>query len=465
MAVASPSQWHLENEGVWKLCRAAVAGGDAVRAVGAEIVPNIAGMSEAEFSGYLLRATYLNAVQRTLDALVGLVMMKPAQSEIPPALQAFADHIDGRGGRLEDFARYALAEVLTVGGGLAVVDHPERPEGVITAAQEQALGLRPMVSWYPIESVLEYRTGIVNGFVEVTWLKLAETYEEFEDEWTSETKEQIRVYCMCEGRVWVRVFRQSASGQWELYSEAWPVTHSGRGLTYIPAVLFGPIRNAPDKPPLLDLVDMNIAHFRNSADHEHVLHFTGLPTPYVAGVSPDAMTGGLKLGSSAAHVFEDPQAKIAFAELQGDSSALAAEMAAKEMRMAALGARMLAPEGRQAESGEALAIRRGGENSALAKVADSISRSVVLVLETIAEWEGIAGDISYSLNVDYLPGVLSSHGIIALMQAWQGGALSSEELFDSLRSGGVIRDDKTYEEHEQELFGFETPDPAVPIGP
>lgn len=51
------------------------------------------------------------------------------------------------------------------------------------------------------------------------------------------------------------------------------------------------------------------------------------------------------------------------------------------------------------------------------------------------------------------------------MQAWQGGALSSEELFDSLRSGGVIRDDKTYEEHEQELFGFETPDPAVPIGP
>lgn len=463
--VASPSPWHLDNQPVWRRCRAAVAGGDAVRAMGTAIVPNIAGMSDKEFDGYLLRATYLNAVQRTLDALVGLVMMKPAQSEMPPALQEFADHIDGRGGRLEDFARYALAEVLTTGGGLAVVDHPERPDGVITAAQEQALGLRPMVSWYPIESVLEYRTGVVNGFVEVTWLKLAETYEEFEDEWTSEIKEQIRVYCMCEGRVWVRVFRQSASGQWELYSETWPVTHSGQGLTYIPAVFFGPIRNEPGKPPLLDLIDMNIAHFRNSADHEHVLHFTGLPTPYVAGVSPDAMPGGLKLGSSAAHVFEDPQAKIAFAELQGDSSALAAEMAAKEMRMAALGARMLAPEGRQAESGEALAIRRGGENSALAKVADSISRSIVLVLETIAEWEGIDGDISYSLNVDYLPGVLSAQEIMALMQAWQGGALSSEELFDSLRSGGVIRDDKTYEEHEQELFGFETPDPAVPIGP
>lgn len=448
---ATASAWHVENAPIWKRCRVAIAGGDAVRAMGSEIVPAISGMSRGEFDGYLRRASYMNASQRTLDALVGLVMQKPAQTDIPPALEELTDHIDGRGGRLEDFARHALAEVLSVGGGLALVDHPERPDGVITAAQERALGLRPLVSWYPLESVLEYRTGIVNGYEEITWLKLVEEYDEEVDEWTVDLKQQIRVYCMCEGRVWARVFRQAADGQWHLFSESWPVAHSGQPIAYIPGVFFGPIKNAPGKSPLLDLIDMNLAHFRNSADHEHVLHFSGLPTPYVAGVEASAFPEGLKIGSSAAHVFEDANARIMFAEISGDSSALAAEMAAKEVRMAALGARILAPEGRQAESGEALAIRRGGEHSALAKVADSVSRSMVLVLETLAEWEGIEGDISYSLNVDYLPQPVGAQELMALMQAWQGGAISSPELFDILRKGGIIRDDKTLEEHEQEL--------------
>lgn len=448
---ATASAWHVENGPIWSRCRAAIAGGDAIRAMGSAIVPRVSGMEEPEFKGYLLRASYMNASQRTLDMLVGLVMQKPAQSGMPPALEELAAHIDGRGGRLEDFARNALSEVLTVGGGLAVVDHPERPEGVITAAQERKLGLRPIVSWYPLESVLEYRTGIVNGFEEITWLKLSETYEDRKDEWTVEEKPQVRVYCMCNGAVQVRVFRKGKGGEWVLFSELWPVSHSGQPLTYIPAVFFGPIKNEPGKSPLLDLIDMNLAHFRNSADHEHVLHFSGLPTPYVSGVQADAFPDGLRIGSAAAHVFEDASAKIQFAEISGEGGALAAEMTAKEARMAALGARILAPEGRQAESGEALAIRRGGEHSALAKVADSVSRSIVLVLEALAEWEGIEGDISYSLNVDYLPHTIGAHELLALMQAWQGGALSSPELFDILRKGGIIRDDKEYEDHEQEL--------------
>lgn len=450
--VETPSAWHVANLPRWQRCRAAIAGADEVRALGEMVVPNTAGMTPREYDGYMARASYMNAAQRTLDAMVGLVMMKPASSEMPDQVAELASYIDGRGGRLEDFTRNALSETLAVGGGLAVVDHPARPDGIATAAQERAMGLRPLVSWYPLESVLEWRAGVVNGTVELTWLKLAETWQDREDEWTIKERPQVRVYDMDEGAVRVRVFRQTG-GQWTLFSEAFPRARSGRPLTYIPGVFFGPDKNEPGKPPMIDLIDMNLAHFRNSADHEHVLHFTGLPTPYVSGVDPEAFTGGLALGSSAAHVFEDANAKIQFAEISGDASALAKEMAAKEQRMAALGARMLAPEGAQAESGEALAIRRGGENSALAKVADSVSRSMVLVLETLAEWEGIAGDISYSLNTDYLPKGIGANELTALMAAWQNGGLSSPELFDRLRAGGVIRDDKTYEEHEREILG------------
>ena len=453
--VETPSAAHTEAAPILRRCRAAVAGQDAVAALTTDILPRPAGMTEREYGSYIARALYMNATQRTHDSLVGMVMQKPAQAEMPNALADLASYIDGRGSRLEDFARMAVSEVLEVGGWLAVVDHPERPEGVITAAQERALGLRPVVSYYPRESVLEARTGFVNGNEEFTFLKLAETWIEDVDEWTQEAREAVRVYDMNEGRVRVRVYRKTAAG-WVLYSEAYPTARNGQGLRYIPAVAFGPESNRFGKPPLLDLIDVNLAHFRNSADMEHALHFTGLPTPYASGVAPGSLEA-LTLGSSAGYVFEDANAKIQFATYGAEGLAsLKQAMDDKVQMMAALGARMLAPESRAAESGEALAIRRGGENSALAKVADSVSRSIVLVLETLAEWEGITGPISYSLNTDYIPTRMSAQDLTALMAAWQAGGLTSEELFDRMKAGGVIRDDMTFQEHEAALLGDES---------
>ena len=456
--VETPSAAHTKAAAMLARCRSAVSGGAAVAAMRQLVLPRPGGMVDGEYDSYLTRALYMNATQRTHDSLVGLVMQRPAQSSMPTVLSDLVSYIDGRGSRLEDFARMALSEVLEVGGGLAVVDHPSRPAGVITAAQERALGLRPVVSWYPRESVLEARLGTVNGNEEFVFLKLAETWLEVEDEWTQKEREAVRVYDMNEGRVRVRVFRKTASG-WTLYLEAYPAGRTGNGLTYIPAVAFGPETNSFGKPPLLDLIDVNLAHFRNSADLEHALHFTGLPTPYASGVDPSSLPS-LTLGSSMGYVFEGENAKIQFASYGAEGlAALKQAMDDKVQMMAALGARMLSPESRSAESGEALAIRRGGENSALAKVADSVSRSIVLVLETLAEWENITGDISFSLNVDYLPTRLAANDLTALVSAWQAGGITSLELFERLKTGGIIRDDKDYEAHEQEL-GF-TEDAAI----
>ena len=122
--------------------------------------------------------------------------------------------------------------------------------------------------------------------------------------------------------------------------------------------------------------------------------------------------------------------------------------------MAALGARMLLPEGSQAESGEALAIRRGGENSALGKLADSVSRSMELLIEAMAEWEGNTEAVSYRLNTDYLPNAITAQELTAAIAAVDRGLMSQQEFFDMLKAGGLVRDDKTYEEHAEETLGM-----------
>ena len=85
----------------------------------------------------------------------------------------------------------------------------------------------------------------------------------------------------------------------------------------IPFTFYNPMTTRPDpeKPPLLDLAVLNLSHYRNSADLEHGLHFTGLPTPWAAGFK--AAQGELFIGSAAAWVTDEPQAKAGYLEFTG----------------------------------------------------------------------------------------------------------------------------------------------------
>lgn len=453
MAVDTPSEYYAQNMKRWRKCRDFVDGSDKVKEGGELYVPRPSGLDDAEFRAYVQRGAFFNAAQRTVDSLVGLVMGKPPVVEMGPELARMAEYIDGAGSTAEDFARDAVFDVLVTGGGCAVVDRPETPEGVTTRRDEHALGLRPYVSWYPSENILEWRYGRISGKREVVFLKLSETWEEQVDEWTVKYRQQVRVFDIVEGKTRCRVFRNQADG-WAEISETWLRRSDGTPFPYVPAVLFGPVKNEPEKSPILDLVEVNRSHWQNSTDLEHGLHFTGLPTAYVSGHSFDEGET-VRLGSKTLFAFDDVGAKLDFASFGSEGLAgLEKALERKEQQMAALGARMLMPEGAQAESGEALAIRRGGENSALGKLADSVSRCMELTLETMGEWEGITDSVSFRLNTDYLPTAMTAQELTAAIAAVDRGYMSQQEFFELLKAGGQVRDDKTYEEHEDEVMGM-----------
>ena len=59
----------------------------------------------------------------------------------------------------------------------------------------------------------------------------------------------------------------------------------GEAIPFIPFTFSGPggIDPMPMRPPLIDLVEVNLAHYRVSADHKHALFLTAQPTPLVTG--------------------------------------------------------------------------------------------------------------------------------------------------------------------------------------
>jgi hypothetical protein len=199
-------------------------------------------------------------------------------------------------------------------------------------------------------------------------------------------------------------------------------------------------------PPLLDLVDVNIAHYRNSADYEHGLHWTALPTPYFSGLSDSTAT--ISIGSGAAIILPEG-GSAGFLEFNGAGLGKISEaMKHKEGLMSTLGARMLSSGMDQSTSAEVVRINVSGEISALINVAKSMSRCIARTLRMVSLWENNknAANIDVHINEDYVDTKLASGDITALLGAYTAGALSLDTLLWNLEQGERIPVGRTVEE-------------------
>jgi hypothetical protein len=75
----------------------------------------------------------------------------------------------------------------------------------------------------------------------------------------------------------------------------------------------------PDEPPLIDLIDKNVAHYQVNSDLRHGAHFTALPTLFLAGIDADSTGNAPKIliGGSAAITSPHPEARGEYIEFQG----------------------------------------------------------------------------------------------------------------------------------------------------
>jgi len=462
MAVDSKHEEYDEYYDQWERCEHAAEGQDEIHEYGVMYLPRLSGQTDQEYKAYKQRALFYNATQRTIDGLTGLLFIKPPIMQYPPGLEAMVADVTMSGLSLHQLAEMVAEEVVTLGRCGILVDHPPMTEAV-TLAQAQALGMRPYMRLYDAESIINWRMDRVGGQEMLTLVVLEEEYKVFEDEFKYECKTQWRVLDLPGGIYRQRVFRKNDKGEFTLEETLFP-TSQGNPIARIPFEFFGVRDNTPrvDKPPLLDLVDVNLSHYRTTADYEHGLHFTGLPTPVVTGFYSDDQSAQLRIGSGTAWLLPDPAAKAFYLEFTGQGlSELREALRAKESMMATLGARILAPERKVSETAQAAAIHQAGENSVLASIAQSISIGLTHCMEWMANWAGVPGPIAVEVNRVYLPNSLTYQDVQALVQSWQAGAISHETLFSNLVKGDVIASDVSFQD-EMERIELNTPGLPAP---
>ena len=462
----------------WVKCRAVAAGQKAVHAAGELFLPKLKDQTAEDYKAYKLRASFFNASWRTISALSGLIFRKPPVVDVPKSIESMLEDVTMSGIDFQIFAQQTAIEILTTGRMGVLVDFPSQSTEGMTQADAESQKIRPTMQKYSAESIINWKTAHMRNEMALSMVVLREDATlKPENEFEHKTEVHYRVLDLVkrnikdaageeEGLVYrIRVFRidDDSKEQQQVGSDLFPLMN-GKPLLYIPFYFITVDDTTPDvdEPPLIDLVDLNLAHYRTGADYAHGLHFTGLPTAVVSGYSPEDKADKLYIGSQSAWTFPDPQARASFLEFTGQGlQALEKALEKMEQQMSVIGARLLVAEKKATETAQAARIYKAGETSILAAIANTISIGLTKALNTFCEWAGQPGKWSVKLNDEFMPPEVTYQELQAWLHAWQSGApgFSDEGFFSLIKQRELVASDVMLEDEQARIESKVPPRP------
>jgi hypothetical protein len=429
----------------WQRLRDCFGGRDAVIERGSKYVPDLPGGDADMNSSYRARGNFFNATKRTVQGMVGGIFQEaPQVEEFPKAFESYLKDLTLSNVSFESFTQEAGAELMLVARYGVLVDMPEQYNGLTNAAA------RPYCIGYRSEDIINWRVERRAGDEVLTMVVLHEIVEvpNAKDEFVNDCVEQYRVLEIKENVCLVQLWRESTERSKGFVEFGSPVilTRRGIALDFIPFVFLGAMHCTPEieQPPLIDLADVNLAHFRNSVDHEWGLHLVALPTPWVAGVRGNS-TGAMKIGPSVVWELE-AQGQAGMLEFSGSGLAsLVTAMDKKEKQMAVLGGRLLEDQAVVQETASAVKMRHSDEHATLRTVAQALEQGFSLVLQMVSWWAGVEMILTdakgkVELNKEYLNVKASAQEIQVALTALQAGEISFETWWNLITTGGWGRE-------------------------
>ncbi len=435
---------------IWQRIEDTLSGRDAVLANSYTYLPPTERMTRDPnyYTAYCSRALLLPASSRTVEAFIGTIFRKPMMSVLPRQYEPRRWNIDAQGTDLESFARMVVREVLSYGRVGILVDAPVEP------SFNEPISLLPYLCCYRARDIYSSRTRFTYSGRVLDQVIVRELHEApSEDGFGTMSQEKFRVMELDErGFYRVRLFHRIGRELLEISEPIYPFMSSGQPLNYIPFTFITP-DNSPfrcAKPPILDIVDVNLAHYRSSAELENGRYWTSQPTVVIEGLDePMSWVAG---GGVTMHLPTGATAKMLEFSGQG---LLSLENALKEKQeyMSMLGSQMLAAPKREAETAEALTIKHGAETSTLVSIADSVSAGLTNAIAQACEFERRGGGnlVSIALNRDFVNTKMSANDLRELVRTVQAGLLPMDAFLWNLQQGEILQPGVTIEETKAQL--------------
>jgi hypothetical protein len=469
MPVNTPNSTYDALTDVWEKCRDTARGEDVIKAKGQKYLPpldsHLKEGGQTKYDAYKKRGVYYNAVGRTIVGLGGAVFQKAPAISADTEVTKHVKDITLTSEPLDMFSLHVTTEYLTLGRIGILVD----------MAFEGKEENRPYWVAYTAEEIINWTFTKIDGDQKLTMVVLKESFDipDEKDEFKCAQDIRYRVLRLTKlsgGMVYSQQLytpKKSESGAVQSMKEYEPgplvvPTRRGVPLPFIPFALPWSVNT----PPLLDLVNLNLAHYRMSVDHKHGLHFTAMPTPWVAGATDT--NSPLTIGGGTAWVLEK-EGRAGMLEFTGAGlQAIRQDLQDMQANMATLGARLLEPPPRYSETATSVSMRHSSDYATLKSIAQVLEQQISYALKIHAWWvnpkikKAEEDESNIELNKVFYEQAVSADELRALLLALQSATISYKTFYARLQNTGWTREGIDY---EQELKDIKDQPPDVGVSP
>lgn len=423
---------------LWEKIRDVCKGADAVKAKGNAYLPYLdpadkSARNKKRNEAYIERAVFYAITGNTKIGLLGMAFRKDPTLTKPKSgrLDYLLHNADGAGTSIYQQSQSVTESVLEIGRDGLYVDY--------ASATDEAIILR-----YQAENVINWRTERINGRDRLVLIVLKECIE-IPDGYGFTERIQYRELSLEEGKFVCRVWRRAGetqSGPYVIDSEYWPKPKGENYWDEIPFTFVGAQNNDPtiDDSPLAALTEINLGHYRNSADYEDSVFFCGQVQPVIAGLDTTwrdwLQKQGIRVGSRTPFLLKE-NASFTYAQAQPNTLAKEA-MDSKRDYLVQLGARLI-----EQNSAAKTATQANGEQTSSTSVlgicVSNVSEAYSLVLKWCARYLGVKDDTpAYAINQEFIAKVAESGMVTAIVSAWQTGAIRDEDMVRAMQKIDLI---------------------------
>lgn len=485
-------------EGVWRMVRDVLEGERRIKEKGTTYLPALMDQESLPYARYKKRAQFVEITRQAHEELQGYLFRKDPIIEAPSDLDAFREDCTIGGLEFYDWLKDTTREVCGVGRRGTLIDWDldlARPYIATYEAEQiknwkvEKLGNEMILSLLVLyeKSTTQHGLGEVGGSTE-------------RDPYSHESYEQWRIYRVAQNggglpfltcEIWRRK-EQGTGGQalkevtlpgtgptgtvtkdtqdFVLVKQFFPARIGGFALDRIPFVFHGPnnIRADIDRAPMESMANVNLSHYRTSADHENGLHFSGLPQPWTKKFGENA--DKLAIGKDVVWYSDDEHAACGYLEVSNGFEGLEKALDRKEKYMANQGAKMFdsAAAGRSPEAYDTLRLRQTGQTVTLQGISASMTQSSTMVLQWALWWmqpriqkPTDITTVSCMVNDDFVEVEIPSDRLTALSTMRSAQQISSRTLFNQLKQGEIYEEDWTFED---EMDAIKSDPPMLPPG-
>lgn len=420
--------------------------------VAPEVIRDRGGISRS-YQIRLDRSVLWPEFRRQMTVLTGKVFRKPVTlgKDVPPRLVAYAEDIDRRGTNLHNFALNRFLRSMRDGFSMILVDAPRAKIEAgddarrRTAAEEAAGGIRPYLVPYDACQLIGCRSEVVNGRWRLTQARLYERSLEPVGEFGEREVERVRVLSSpATGTVFSETWRMltGVEDDYKLELPRAPISN----VWEIPLVaVYGNWEHGffDAEPAFIDLALFNVRDWQISSDIDNILRVGIVPKPYITGVPAGTLKDQLWSVDDMLEL-QDPQAKIAFAEIEGHGVKLAIENRNDGRQlMKQLGLELLLPMRSGQMTDDEVQARSTDALSPLQALALGLQDSLEQALRFMAQYHRLGNDAGGSVAVSTKPFLTATEtaDLQALLAARKERIITKATYGKELQRRAVLSDE------------------------